>query len=99
VLITGGGDLTSFTITNTAELYDPAMGTFSSTVSLNMARVLHTATLLNNGMVLIAGGDDGAVAIAGAELYNPDTRTFASTSSLNIARENHTSTLLNNGTV
>jgi hypothetical protein len=54
VLIVGGQDLYGNPLA-TAELYNPATGTFTATGSLN-ARETHTATLLNNGMVLIAGG-------------------------------------------
>jgi hypothetical protein len=52
-----------------AELYNPATGTFTATGSLNTARDLHTATLLNNGMVLIAGGYGSSGYLASAELY------------------------------
>ena len=40
----------------TAEIYDPAAGSFTATNSMTGARSVHTATLLNNGQVLIAGG-------------------------------------------
>src|SRR5208337_1771081 len=51
---------------------------FVLTGSLNNTRILHTATLLNNGMVLIAGGQGpGGVYVASAELYNPATGTFS----------------------
>ena len=56
------------------------------TGSLSTARTVHTATLLNNGMVLMAGGVDPAVTLASAELYNPATGTFTPTGSLNTAR-------------
>ena len=46
--------------------------TFTATGSMTVARSWHTATLLPNGMVLIAGGtSDGVTAVASAELYEP----------------------------
>ncbi len=100
VLIAGG---TSSTATNApisdAELYDPRTGTFTPTGSLNNARFVHSATLLNNGLVLMAGGANCCFALASAELYNPSTGTFTPTGSLNTARYYDTATLLNNGMV
>jgi hypothetical protein len=51
------------------ELYDPATGAFTATGSMTTMRVQPTATLLQNGKVLIAGGHDLAVSLASAELY------------------------------
>jgi len=57
-----------------AELYDPATATWSATGSMNTARGQHTATLLDDGQVLVAGGlgPDG-FAGATAELFSPPT--------------------------
>jgi len=61
-------------------------------------RASHTATLLNNAVVLMAGGyGSSKVDLAGAEMYNPATRTFAPAGDLRDGRANHTATLLNNG--
>jgi hypothetical protein len=67
VLIAGGNN--SGSPLASAELFDPAAGTFRFTLdSLTTARQAHTATLLSNGLVLVAGGNNGTY-IAGAELY------------------------------
>jgi hypothetical protein len=105
VLIAGGVNLNNgFFVLATVELYDPATGAFTATGSLNTARLSHTATLLNNGMVLIAGGlsfnfQNGDFFPAAAELYDPATGTFTTTGSMNTPREWQMATLLNNGTV
>ena len=67
---------------------------------LNTARYNHTATLLPNGMALVAGGfDNNNTASASAELYDPASRTWTATGSLSTARGYHTATLLQNGMV
>ena len=103
VLIAGGWNSNGDYITSDAasgELYDPTTGTFVSTGSLTTARDTHTATLLNDGTVLIAGGfDSNANPLSSAEIYDPAAGTFTLTGSLNIGRAVHTATLLNNGMV
>ncbi|MGA3328238.1 MAG: kelch repeat-containing protein, partial [Terriglobia bacterium] len=102
VLMAGGENRSNtsyFSPIANAELYNPATGTFTSTGSLNTVRSSHTATLLDNGMVLIAGGATLYTALPSAELYNPATGTFTLTGNLNSARLDHTATLLNSGLV
>jgi N-acetylneuraminic acid mutarotase len=78
----------------------PNGGSWAVTDSLSTARYLHTATLLPNGMALVAGGlDSNFNASASAELYDPASGTWTATGSLNSARTNHTATQLPNGKV
>jgi xylose isomerase len=55
VLLSGGHNSTTPFMTS-AELYDPATGVFGTTGNLSAGRFLHTATLLDDGRVLLAGG-------------------------------------------
>jgi len=82
-----------------AEVWDPATGTFSPGGSLITARQGHTATLLRDGRVLISGGADGNGALAEAEIWDPATMTSSATGSLVAARFGATAMLLADGRV
>jgi hypothetical protein len=102
VLIAGGdiGDNAGLT---SAEIYNPATGTFTATTgSMSTRRTTQTATLLSNGTVLIAGGQgnySGQVAWNTAETYNPSTQKFTLVGNMTTTRCQHTATLLTDGTV
>ena len=72
--------------------------TFTNTGGMTYGRGFHTATLLLDGSVLVAGGLAGGV-LQSAELYNPATGTWTVTGTMDTARYMFTATLLTNGMV
>ena len=73
---------------------------FKATGSMATARASHTATLLNTGKVLAAGGTDASGnVVATAELYDPTNGSFSPTGSMATARAHYAATLLNSGKV
>lgn len=105
-----GGLSTSNTALKSTELYEYALGKWevtrnsaNSTTQMLGERALHTATLLPNGKVLVAGGvmltAQAQISLSTAELFDPSNGTWTATGALSSARFNHTATLLPNGRV
>ncbi len=104
VLVAGGSGGGSNAL-KSAELYNPATGTRSVTGSMHQGRsglngAGPSATLLPDGEVLVAGGEDANFnLLSSAELYNPATGKFTPTGSMTTPRTGQSATLLNNGQV
>ncbi|MDP9401743.1 MAG: SBBP repeat-containing protein, partial [Actinomycetota bacterium] len=111
VLLAGGlPKLDTFTATSSAFLYDPdavdqatkRRGAWTTTGPMTVGRSYHTATLLPNGTVLVAGGCNQVCGqtnsfddpMASAEVYDPARGTWARTGNMNVARVSATATLL-----
>jgi WD40 repeat protein len=90
-------------IPSATEPANPYLNCLSPALKMNTGRAAHTATLLSDGKVLIAGGfrEEGTseVPIASAEIYDPETNTFSATGDMNEPRDGHTATLLPDGQV
>ena len=85
----------------TAEIYNRKSNLWSTTTSMKKRRLLHTATLLPSGKVLVAGGAirDPVTPHSSAEVYNPKTKAWSLVEPMRTTRFAHTATLLPNGKV
>jgi WD40 repeat protein len=102
VLIAGGfgGSGTESNPYRSAEIYDPRTGSFQPAGDMTIGRSGHTATLLKNGKLLIAGGWTGRYNVRrSAELYDPATGIFTPTGDMVIERAGNTAALLPDGRV
>ena len=90
----GGGE-----VLRSAELYDPASDAWSAAGLLAAGRYSHTATLLPNGKVLVAGGYAYPGYLASNELYDPASNSWSAAGALQTGRYSHSATLLPNGKV
>jgi N-acetylneuraminic acid mutarotase len=107
VLVAGGGNVRS-SYSNlslrSAEIFDPAIGLWTQTPPMTDARSDHTATLLPDGRVLVAGGIldcsfNWPSYLAFCELYDPAAGTWTPTGSLRVPRGLHQATALSDGSV
>jgi len=103
VLIVGGSNSGSgqapAAYLSSAEEYDAASNSWTPAGEMTSARSGHTATLLPNGHVLVAGGSDGSSTLATAEDFDPAANKWSDEAPMAVARWLHTSTLLPNGQV
>ncbi|MEU7144802.1 kelch repeat-containing protein [Nocardia sp. NPDC046473] len=87
----------------TAERFDPVAGKWVAAGSMSVGRTAHSATLLADGRVLLAGGyadrSGSSGTTATAEIYDPTAKTWTPIESMNDARSVHQSVLLHDGRV
>jgi N-acetylneuraminic acid mutarotase len=100
VLVAGGFDGNDGNLPQlqTAELWDPSTNNFTPAASLSTPRGNHTATLLPNGQVLVAGGNvvlsnGSPLTTDFVEVYDPVADSWLTARSMNAARSGHTATL------
>ena len=102
VLVVGGvNEASDFDFVNdSTELFDPVTGFWSQTGSMKEVRHSHTATLLEDGRVLVVGGRAfSGRFLATSEIYHPLSGVWTSAASLTHSRMDHTATLLLDGRV
>ncbi|PYT70112.1 MAG: hypothetical protein DMG39_16725, partial [Acidobacteria bacterium] len=103
VLVAGGNNVTDSNSLNSAELFNPATGSWQATSDLNVARAGQLSEVLQNGKALVIGGRDFVngtfTDLASAELFDPSQGSWSPTGSLSIPDGTPFGSLLANGDV
>jgi hypothetical protein len=81
--------------TASAEVYFSNLGAWKQVGSMHWWRLMHTATLLPDGKVLVAGGCSNLGPIVMSEVFDPATWTWSDVGNMNSSRALHTATLIN----
>lgn len=105
VMVAGGEtEDPNITFTDTVEIWSPVTNTWTIAAHMFHKRRGHTATMLNDGRVLVAGGYGGPIDgkttyLNSAEIYDPNSDTWRMVESMNMARMLHSSVLTADGSV
>jgi hypothetical protein len=101
IFVAGGAPSTRLAdISATTEIYDPATGRWTPTAPMSVPRLGHTATLLGNGRILVAGGTMGPNSNSTlGQVYDPATDRWYDAGSLIVPRRGHVAVVLDDGYV
>lgn len=87
-------------ISDKAEIFSPASGTWQAVASLSVTRHAHTASVLSDGRIMLAGGDDGGGQRHNSvEIFDPHSGSWSLTAAMIDARSSHSATVLDNNTI
>lgn len=99
-VLVAGGQVENTTVHQSAELYNPASGTFASTGKMVSSRTKMATTFLGDGRVMVSGGMNSAMTtLATAEAFDPNLGSWAALASMTEPRSGHTLTVLVSGEV
>ncbi|GAB6283078.1 MAG: hypothetical protein STSR0008_18330 [Ignavibacterium sp.] len=103
IMVTGGYYIDTTTwnliILNKVDIYNPITESWVQATPMQLERTEHTATLLNDGKVLVTGGETYNFTTDQCEIYNPNTNTWEFTGSMMEERSDHAALLLNHDRV
>ncbi|MBI4927125.1 MAG: hypothetical protein HY835_05120 [Anaerolineae bacterium] len=87
-ILIAGGHRQDGTVIKSAEVFDPSTNRWQSIASMKTARQFASIASLDDGRILVMGGNDGVDTLTSAEIYNPETNQWTLTSSMTVPREN-----------
>ncbi len=99
VLVSAGGNYISGLQTTNVEIYDPKTNTWTPGPSINKARALHAMVVMNDGNVLVSGGEALDIESTSVEIFNPLTNQWILKNPMLKDRVGHGMTLLKNGKI